>query len=186
MRRQGAAARDVWMPKVFRRRRPTGGIAVTGWWEYRVTRGGKLLDEGGFHNLVTNVGLNAMKTRCFSSASGNLFDYIALGSGDAATVAGAAVLGTEWASAGLSRAQDASVNVAGTGIAIIDASWDCTSDSSSVREMGLFDAATSGNMFARVSTGDAAWSTAITLNDGDSLAVTVTITIADAGSTSFS
>ena len=151
----------------------TDGATVSGWVKITV------LDENGNvksvhedHNLIHTVGLGATSDKLFGTthvAGEGTFNYIGVGTSSAALNAAH----TDCQVPTGSRQQDASVTNSGSNGAVINTSWAATLGSVTIEEVCLFDAATSGNMYARQLTGS------IVVGAADTVNAEWTITFAD-------
>lgn len=108
---------------------------------------GELLNEQHHHNLVVNDGLNLIRDLLDGDAVAGL-THLAVGTGTAATTAASAALGTEvFRDAVIGRTSNAQQLVIsyylGSGSA----------NGNTLSEAGIFNAASSGTMFARVKLG---------------------------------
>lgn len=145
-------------------------------------RAGKVVGEWKVHNLVTNVGLEALVRGAFESPM-TKFDYIGLGNpaSPAATTYATTALASELAADGITRSQVAvTVAVYDTNkwrATFAQKTWDYSGSGTTIREIGIFNAASGGSMFSRVSTADGgiSWS-GTTLANGDQISVTYTYT----------
>ena len=151
----------------------TDGATVSGWVKITV------LDENGNvksvhedHNLIHTVGLGATSDKLFGTThvtGEGTFNYIGVGTSSAALNAAH----TDCQVPTGSRQQDASVTNSGSNGAVINTSWAATLGSVTIEEVCLFDAATSGNMYARQLTGS------IVVGAADTVNAEWTITFAD-------
>ena len=129
------------------------------------TEGNVLYEEEievlGNKNLTCNAGLEAAKAHLFSTA-GNTAKYIALSEDAGAPNATHTVLAAEITENGLSRAL-ATYSGDGTGVCDLSKTFTASGSFSTVQLMGLFDAASAGNMYFE------ATFTAVALESGDQL-----------------
>jgi hypothetical protein len=139
---------------------------------YNVTiehmRDGKCIDREEVHNLVVSAGLEYIKSHLHNSNSPAVMDYVAIGEDNTAAAAGNTALGDE------SMREQGTYASGATGVCTVTNSF--TIDATyGIEESGLFNAASSGTMIARVT-----FSTKnVVLNDV--LVVTWTCTYTDAG-----
>jgi hypothetical protein len=124
------------------------------------------------HNLVTNGGLNFIRD-CLSTtgqcgAATSNFSFIAIGGNTSALGAGDTILANEYSTNGLSRTVG-TVNVVGTGNWSVTKTWTDTTAASPVNTTGLFNASSSGTLFAEN------YFTPVTLQINDQINVTWTI-----------
>lgn len=142
----------------------TEGAGVSGWVKITV------LDENGniksvheAHNLIVTVGLGATSDHLFGTThvtGEGVFDYIGLGTSNTAVSAGH----TDCQTPTGSRLQDASVTNEGSNGAKINQSWVAVLGAITVEEICLFDAVSTGNMYARQVTGSIVVGTTDTVN----------------------
>ena len=112
-------------------------------------------------NVVTNVGL-AQMAGLFNGVATTAFTYVAIGSSSASASASDTALGDElYRSAGTTSRTTTNVT---DDTAVIEHTFDFTS-SHTIREAGLFDADTGGNMACRQVLSD------ISVESGDSLKI---------------
>ncbi|MEM2759880.1 MAG: hypothetical protein QXU32_00035 [Nitrososphaerales archaeon] len=134
-----------------------------------------LLDEFGnvkdyrqFDNLVVNTGFEEVAKLAFATGSSTKFDFIAVGSGSTAPAAGDTALQTQVGN----RKQDSTPTYnSGTKKVTIDVTFNAGESTGTIRESGLFNASTGGQMFARQTFSD------INKGASDSLTVTWEITL---------
>lgn len=106
-------------------------------------------DNGCSPNLVTNAGLNLIKDKLMGMSSAAV-NYIALcnaSAGCAAPAAGDTALTNEYAAGGLSRSQGTNTSI-GTGNFSISYEFTATADNLLTNKSGLFNASSSGTLFA--------------------------------------
>jgi len=113
------------------------------------------------HNLTCNAGLEAAKSHLFNTA-GNIAKYIALSDSDHEPAAGDTTLADEIASGGLERAAGTYAGD-GTGVCSITHEFTASATHTDVQLMGLFDAASAGNLYFEAKI------TAATLISGDKI-----------------
>lgn len=124
-------------------------------------------------NLITNAGRVFLHTQGYSTASGVAggLCYIALSNDTLTETASSTTLSTEIAANGLSRAQGTVTLASGSGTSTtIAKTFTCTTTSQAAQKAALFTASSAGTMNHVLSF------TQRTLQVGDSLAVTFTIT----------
>jgi hypothetical protein len=149
-------------------------IKVT--WVYTLTHRnsqGELLSETIGKNLVVNAWLAGLAWLAWNTGSVNPFTYIALGSNNTAAAAWQTALSSEitgnwWQRANASSVSRVTENVTNDTLQLVHTftfSWTET-----VREIGVFNAASSGTMLSRYVTSDKA------LNSGDTLEITYKLT----------
>lgn len=112
-------------------------------------------------NLTCNAGLEAAKAHLFSTA-GNIAKYIALSESAQAPAVGHTDLDAEITENGLERAA-ATYSGDGTGVCDLSKTFTASGSFSTVQLMGLFDAASAGNIYFE------ATFTAVALESGDQL-----------------
>lgn len=131
----------------------TEGVGVSGWVKITVIdENGNIKSVHEDHNLIVTVGLGATSDHLFGTShvtGEGVFDYIGLGTSSTAVSAGH----TDCQTPTGSRLQDASVTNSGSNGAVINQSWVAVLGSITVEEICLFDAVSSGNMYARQVTG---------------------------------
>ncbi len=112
---------------------------------------GKYVEEYKEKNLVVDSGLAAIASRINGDGSEDIFTYIAVGDDDTAESASDTSLGSEITGNGLARA-NASVSRETTNTtndtAVLEYKFDVTG-SESIREVGVFNDASSGTMLSR-------------------------------------
>jgi hypothetical protein len=117
-----------------------------------------LVVQGHTHNIVVNAGKAGASDRLLALASHPGYPYLGIGSGTNSPSVSDTTLQTEHTGDGLARVA-ASVSSADSGSGVFNkATWDytwtkSTSGSLQVAEAGIFSAASSGIMFARVLVG---------------------------------
>jgi len=120
------------------------------------------------HNLITTNGFKGASKLLFNANSGispNQYNYIALGSSSTGPSSSDTALGSE---CGYSRQQTSSPTYSS---AVSTLTGTFTGTSCTAQEIGVFDAASTGNMISRQTF------SAITLASGDSAVVTYTFTL---------
>jgi len=132
---------------------------------------GSLVDVYSGHNLIVNAGLAALMSVWNGDGAEAAFTYLAVGSDDTAVTAADTTLGTEIAASGLERvsatASRDTENVANdTGK--LTHQW-TASGVLAVKELGVFNAASAGTMFAHKII------TTKNLESGDTLTGTYTV-----------
>ena len=134
---------------------------------------GKIRAYRQMDNLVVNVGETCTGARLFgdsANCTGNLFNYVAIGTATAAELTANTALGAEI----LSRIQDTTnvqANSTGPGATSQLGVTFTATGNAAVAESGLFDASTSGHMFARKLI-----SPVVNVVSGDQLTITWTVT----------
>jgi len=101
------------------------------------------------HNVTNNTGLEAAKDRLFNTATTQtVAKYIALSESTGAPAATHTVLAAEITLSGLARAEGTySVVDCGTGQCILSKTFTATATVAAAQLMGLFDAASAGDMY---------------------------------------
>lgn len=146
---------------------------------------GKIIGYQQTDNLVTNMGVDCTTIKLFATAtntcasgSPGTFDVIGIGTGTTAAAATQTALVTEQTTNGLGRVVASTHSSAGAAsgsasVSISNVFTDTTATTSALDEAGIFDSTTvsGSNMLARQ-----VFSSPVTLNVGDSLTVTWTIT----------
>jgi mannitol-specific phosphotransferase system IIBC component len=125
---------------------------------------GAIKEERNINNLVVSTGLNYIASR-MKDASDTAMGYMAVGTGSTAAASGDTALGTE-----VDRNAFDSITVTNNTISYV-ASWAAGDGTAALTEAGIFNAASSGTMLARV--------VFATVNKGanDTLTITWTITL---------
>lgn len=131
-------------------------------------RNGELLAVVDKPNLVVTAGKHEAAGLLGGLAGYNPFTYIAVGTGTTAPAVGDTALETEIIDGGLARAQDASPEVS-ENVLTVSVTFNVTA-SYAVTEAGLFNDASGGDMFARVTFA------ALNVQNGDTLTFTWEIT----------
>lgn len=157
----------------------TDGIALKGSVDMVLYDGaGKVKDERHIDNLIVNAGIEAIASR-IAPHDGAInpstpFNYIALGTGSTAVSAGQTALAAELtAGAGYGRVQDAAaqyVTASGNKL-IMSVTFPPGQGTGTLRESGVFNAATGGDMLARQTFAE------IQKAASDTLTITWTITL---------
>lgn len=128
--------------------------------------------EGNGQNVKTTVGIDFTFVQTYSTSTGaNGLNYIALSNDTLTESSASTTLSTEIAANGLSRAIGAYAHTNGTSTATVTKTFTCTTTSQACQKAALFTAASSGTMNHALSF------TQRTLQIGDSIAITYTITI---------
>ncbi len=97
--------------------------------------------------IITNVGLEYI-AKLINGIVTNYFDYLALGTGSTTESATDTALEAEVSAGGLARAL-ATLSYEADYKAKFEKTWTYTGSGITIKEWGLFDAASSGNMAAR-------------------------------------
>lgn len=116
---------------------------------------GIIKKEVDVHNKMTNVSLAVITGLVFNTGAQTAFTYLALGTGSGAVSAGSTTLGTELSTLGLSRttATISQTTTAQTNdTASLTHTWNVTG-STTINEIGIFNASSNGVMCARALTG---------------------------------
>lgn len=132
---------------------------------------GRLKDRRVKHNLVVNAGLNWLREYAFDSVTPTTLarmSHIAIGTGAVAEAAGNTTLGTE--SARQVFTASTGYVAGGTGVVTVLTTFAAGTGTGAVTEAGVFNHATVGQMWNRVTFA------AVNKAAGDTLKVTVTIT----------
>lgn len=149
------------------------GGNVAGWVKITVIdKDGNIKQVHEDHNLIHTVGLGATSDKLFGTThvtGEGTFNWIGLGTSSAALNAAH----TDCQTPTGARKQDASVTNSGSNGAVINQSWVAELGSVTLQEICLFDAVSSGNMYARQLTG------AIVVGTSDTVNAEWTITFAD-------
>ncbi|MHA1773235.1 MAG: phage tail fiber protein [Candidatus Heimdallarchaeota archaeon] len=142
---------------------------LIGWFEWILRdKNGNIKSTGRTKNLVVNAGIGAITGLMLTDVGGTAFDYLAVGTDSTAPSATDTALGAEITDSGLARA-------AGTGSQETDTvtndtakltyTWSNITASKSIRELGVFNAASGGTMLARANV-------TVDVSAGDSLTLT--------------
>lgn len=126
---------------------------------------GKIKQEQTCHNLVTTVGKNGVADQLLASPSIGKPTHMAVGTGTSGPAAGDTALGTE-----LDRNALTSKNRSGAVVTMVG-DWAAGDGTGAITEAGIFDAASTGNLYVR------AVFSAINKAAGDTLAITWTLTV---------
>ena len=118
---------------------------------------------------LTNAGLEGI-AKLLNGVSTAPFKYIAVGSGITAEAIDQTALATEIAANGLARAE-ATCGYEATGKATWSKELTSTADGMQINEVGIFDAASAGNMLMRHK-----YSSAKALDNTESLAISIVYT----------
>jgi hypothetical protein len=129
-------------------------IKVTGRLRVEHFRNGILLkDSGWIENIVTTVGKNSLASLLNSTNAGNsVITYMGFGSSTTAVAATDTTLGTELSGNGYARVAVTRSNPSGNVVQYVATLTGITA-SITVQEAGLFNASTSGTLFAHQLTG---------------------------------
>jgi len=127
--------------------------------------------EFDLDNLIMDAGEDEV-AQLVCGVAATAFDYIAIGTDDTAPDDSQTALGAEITTNGGSRTQDGSTGTSGN-VATIDVTFNFTG-SLAIKEVGLFNAASNGDMLARQVF------SVINVGDGDALTVTWNITVGTA------
>lgn len=167
----------LYMPEVTPTETGKEGAAVSGWVKVTVfDEFGNIKQIHEDHNLIHTVGLGATSDKLFGTThvtGEGTFNWIGLGTSSAALNAAH----TDCQVPTGSRLQDASVTNSGSNGAVINQSWVAVLGAVTLEEVCLFDASTSGNMYARQLTGS------VVVGAADTVNVEWTITFADSNAT---
>lgn len=145
---------------------PQGYVTVT------VTRDGNEIYRHEDHNVITTAGKDFISAQIGSTSPGNNgANFIALSSDTAAPAAGDTALAGEITSGGLERAQGTYAHTNGEATLTIASTFTASATHTDVQKAGLFTAASGGTMMAENTF------TPVTLNSGDQLTITWTITL---------
>jgi hypothetical protein len=147
-------------------------------------KSGKVKDERHFDNMIVNAGIQGVASR-IAPHDGTInssapYNYIALGTGNTAVDASQTALAAELPTgATYSRMQDttAQYTTSSCNKLILSVTFPSGQATGTLRESGLFNAATGGNMLARQMFDNPPSSSAITKAAGDTLTVTWTISL---------
>ena len=142
---------------------------LKGWFEWIVRdKNGNIKSMGRTDNLVVTAGIGEITGLMLSDVGGTAFDYLAVGTDSTAPSASDTALGAEITDSGLARA-------AGTGsqettnvtndTAKLTHTWSSITADKSIRELGVFNAASGGTMLARATL-------SVDVSAGDSLTLT--------------
>ncbi len=141
------------------------GLNVKSFFELKLfDKDGNLKDYRVTPNTMTNVGRDLLMQIAFDTATGSAqFNYIAIGSGTASASASDTALGSEAA-----RSQATYSHTDGQHAFQLQETFGAGTGTGSISESGIFNAASSGQMFARQTFGT------IVKGSSDSLQVTWT------------
>ena len=145
-----------------------GNTALRGRVKVEHRRNGKLVNAIEKDNLVVDAGKHVAAGLLGGLSGFNPFRYIAVGTGTTAPDASDTELEAEITGGGLARAEDSSPSVSGNTLTV-SVTFNVTG-SYAVTEAGLFNAASGGDMFARVTFA------ALNVQNGDTLTFTWEIT----------
>lgn len=126
---------------------------IKGWFEWILRdKNGNIKSMGRTDNLVVTAGIGEITGLMLSDVGGTAFDYLAVGTDSTSPSASDTALGAEITDSGLARA-------AGTGsretttvtndTAKLTHTWNNITADKSIRELGVFNAASGGTMLAR-------------------------------------
>lgn len=132
-----------------------------------VVRGpdGKVKQKETCHNLVTTVGKNGIADQLIASPTISKPSHMAVGTGTNAAAAGDTALQTELDRNALTS------KTRSTNVVTMVGDWAAGDGTGAITEAGIFDASSSGNLYAR------AVFSAINKAAGDTLTITWTITV---------
>lgn len=131
-----------------------------------------VVDEETVYNVITTVGRDFIHTQSYStSPAANGLNYIALSNDTLTETSASTTLSTEIAANGLTRAIGTVTHTTSATTTTIAKTFTCATTSQAAQKAALFTASSSGTM------NHALAFTQRTLQVGDSLAVTFTITI---------
>ena len=132
----------------------------------------EVLSEEGTYNVITTVGRDFIHTQSYgTSPAANGLNYIALSNDALTETTASTTLSSEIAANGLSRAIGVITHTAGTTTTTIAKTFTCATAQQACRKAALFTASSGGTMNHALSF------TQRTLEIGDTIAVTFTITI---------
>ena len=132
----------------------------------------ELLSEDETENVKTTAGIDFTFVQVYSTSTGaNGLNYIALSNDSLTENSASTTLSNEIAANGLSRAQGTYAHSNGTSTATVSKTFTCSTSSQACQKAALFTAASVGTMNHALSF------TQRTLQVGDSIAITFTITI---------
>lgn len=148
------------------------GIKITGHLKWELIRDGQVVEIGERENIITTVGKNALASLLNSANAGNsLVSHMGFGTLATAVAAGDTALGTELVGNGYARVPVTRSNPSANVIQY-QATLTGLVAAATIQEAGLFNAATTGTLFAHQLTG------AVTLSSAsDSLQITWQVTI---------
>lgn len=144
---------------------------------FTVNRKDGSVERYEFTNARTNAGASAI-AQLIGSGAGLPFLYVALTSNNTAPAATDTTLTGEYTTAGLSRVLAtfggyvAPASLGATATYVLSASWSCTINGSTVNKIAAFTAITVGIMGF-----ETLLATTVTLNNGDTGALTWTFTV---------
>jgi hypothetical protein len=128
-------------------------LKLTGTYHFQHMRNGVILDEWDVNNLVVSAG-KALLASLAGDASAVPFTYLALGTSSTAPAAGQTALVAEITDTGLARAaatvSRVTTTVTNDTLQLVY-TW-TASGSNTVKEVGVFNAASSGTMLSRALT----------------------------------
>lgn len=137
------------------------------------TQTGELKAKFENHNLVVDVGLDEMAQATFGvgGAGSTNFDFIEIGTGTTAPVAGNTVIETSACARIQDVAPDVNSAISGETSVSVISSFDGATCAGAITEAGIFNVVSGGQLLARSTFG------AVTIASGDTLNVNYTITI---------
>ncbi len=142
------------------------GIKVRGLVRVKTVKDGIVLDDSGWiENTITNVGLAAMAGLVGNTGAVTAFTYLAVGTSNTAASASQTTLVAELSTLGLSRTSATvtrSTTTQTNDTLQLDYTW-TASGSTTVEEIGVFNASSSGVMLGRKVTGSKALVTGVQL-----------------------
>lgn len=132
----------------------------------------EVLGEEISHNVITTVGRDFIHTQSYGTApAGNGLNWIALSNDALTETTASTTLSTEIAANGLSRAQGTVTHTTGQNTTTVAKTFTCATSAQAAQKAALFTASSAGTM------NHALAFTQRSLQVGDSLAVTFTITV---------
>jgi hypothetical protein len=131
-----------------------------------------VVDEETVYNVITTVGRDFIHTQSYgTSAAANGLNWIALSNDTLTETSASTTLSTEIAANGLARAQGTVTHTVGATTTTVAKTFTCATAAQAAQKAALFTASTAGTM------NHALAFTQRSLQVGDTLAVTFTITI---------
>lgn len=135
-------------------------------------RNGTVIWTGDAYNVKTTVGIDFTFSQTYGTAAqANGLNYIALSNDSLTETSASTTLSNEISANGLGRAQGTYAHTAGTSTVTISKTFTCATGAQSAQKAALFSASSGGTMHHALAF------TQRTLQIGDQLAVTFTITI---------